>query len=92
MKRLLYSNRWQGLNQDRKNKTNKTKQEIYNIYVVHVLITGYAITNKNPFDDRQLEQTLRNIEKEQRLKSTEMFWKQRQFFIEKAFDEDDKLR
>lgn len=57
-----------------------------------ISISGYAITTKNPFDDKQLEQKLKEIEKEQKMKYAEMFWKQRQFFIENAFDDDDKLR
>jgi G3E family GTPase len=47
-------------------------------------VWNYVITTKNPFDDKQLEQTLKRLENEQKLRATEMFWKQRQFFIKKA--------
>ncbi|CAC5408896.1 unnamed protein product [Mytilus coruscus] len=53
---------------------------------------GYAIRNKNPFDDKQLEKKLEKLDKEQKLRASEMFWKQRQFFIEKAFDDNNELR
>lgn len=53
---------------------------------------GNAITNKNPFDDKTLEKKLKKLDKEQKLRASEMFWKQRKFFIEKAFDDNDELR
>jgi len=57
-----------------------------------IIIIGHVITNKNPFDDKQLEQTLKRLENEKKLRATEMFWKQRQFFIKKAFNDNNELK